>query len=317
MEPHLERIGAADVRELAVWWAAESWPFHRDVRVSEAWVRERAEAGMFYGDGVVSLWLVVDGTRAGVGRIFELGDATPLLDLRLAARYRGRGLGVRLLSAVTEFAFAFDAAMTRLGGYTRQDNVAMQRTFERCGYRLEARHRLGWVVPGQAAVDALGYAILRDEIPGTRAPGAERSSSGIRAFRAADEAQVIALWERCGLTRPWNDPRKDIARKLTVQPELFFVLELHGAVVGSVMAGYEGHRGWMNYLAVSPDAQKRGYGRALVEHAERALQAIGCPKLNLQVRSSNAAVIDFYRGLGYVDDSVVSLGKRFERDGPK
>ena len=127
----------------------------------------------------------------------------------------------------------------------------------------------------------------------------------------------MTLWEHCGLTRPWNDARKDIARKLAVQPELFFVLDVDGTVVGSVMAGYEGHRGWMNYLAVSPDAQRHGYGRALVEHAERALQAIGCPKLNVQVRSSNSTVIEFYRRLGYVEDSVVSLGKRFEHDGPK
>lgn len=136
----------------------------------------------------------------------------------------------------------------------------------------------------------------------------------IRPFQPTDEAQVIALWERCELTRPWNDPRKDIARKLTVQPELFVVLEVEGAIAGSVMAAYDGHRGWMNYLAVLSDARGRGYGRALVEHAERALRELGCPKLNLQVRSSNARVIEFYRRLGYDNDDVISLGKRFERD---
>jgi ribosomal protein S18 acetylase RimI-like enzyme len=136
----------------------------------------------------------------------------------------------------------------------------------------------------------------------------------IRPFHPNDEAHVIALWERCGLTRSWNDPRKDIARKLSVQAELFVVLEVEGAIVGSVMAGYDGHRGWMNYLAVVPEQQGRGYGQALVEHAEHALSELGCPKLNLQVRSSNARVIEFYRRLGYGSDDVISMGKRLERD---
>jgi ribosomal protein S18 acetylase RimI-like enzyme len=136
----------------------------------------------------------------------------------------------------------------------------------------------------------------------------------IRAYQSQDQDRVLALWELCGLTKPWNDPRKDVSRKLAVQPELFFVLELEGVVQATVMAGYDGHRGWMNYLAVDPALRKRGLGRALVAHAERALLVLGCPKLNLQVRSSNADVIEFYRRLGYVQDDVISLGKRFVND---
>lgn len=136
----------------------------------------------------------------------------------------------------------------------------------------------------------------------------------IRAYQSDDAAQVVALWERAGLTRPWNDPRKDIARKLVVQPELFFVLLVDDRIAGTLMAGYEGHRGWMNYLAVDPGMQRRGYGRLLVEHAERALGERGCPKINLQVRAGNGNAIAFYRKLGYVEDEVVSLGKRLERD---
>lgn len=139
----------------------------------------------------------------------------------------------------------------------------------------------------------------------------------IRAYQSDDEAQVVALWERTGLTRPWNDPRKDIARKLAVQPELFFVLVVEERVAGTLMAGYEGHRGWMNYLAVDPAVQRRGYGRLLVEHAERALGERGCPKINLQVRGTNAGAVEFYRRLGYLDDDVISLGKRLEHDGPR
>lgn len=136
----------------------------------------------------------------------------------------------------------------------------------------------------------------------------------IRPYEARDEAALIGLWTRCGLTRAWNDPKKDIARKLTVQPELFLVGELDGAIVASVMAGYEGHRGWINYLAVDPDARRRGLGRAIMAHAEDALLARGCPKINLQVRTTNAEVLAFYRALGYGDDEVVSLSKRLVHD---
>jgi ribosomal protein S18 acetylase RimI-like enzyme len=132
----------------------------------------------------------------------------------------------------------------------------------------------------------------------------------IRLFRLADEPAVIALWNECGLTRPWNDPHKDVARKLTVQPELFLVGMTGGAVMASVMAGYEGHRGWMNYLAVAPRFRGRGLGRALVEHVERLLLERGCPKVNLQVRPTNLEAVAFYRRLGYAQDESISLGKR-------
>ena len=136
----------------------------------------------------------------------------------------------------------------------------------------------------------------------------------IRAFEAADEAAVIALWQDCGLTRPWNDPRKDIDRKRTPQPEMFLIAELEGEVVGSAMLGYDGHRGWVNYLAVSPTRRGRGLARALMASGEALLAAAGCPKLNLQIRSSNAGVIAFYQHLGYGQDDVVSMGKRLIAD---
>ena len=137
----------------------------------------------------------------------------------------------------------------------------------------------------------------------------------IRPFRAADEEAVIALWRACDLVRPQNDPRKDIARKGRVNPEWFLVGEdAEGRIVGSVMVGYEGHRGWINYLAVEPSRQRTGRGRALMAEAERLLRAAGCPKINLQVRSRNAGVIAFYERIGFGRDEVVSLGKRLEVD---
>ena len=136
----------------------------------------------------------------------------------------------------------------------------------------------------------------------------------IRAFQPVDQAAVIALWEECKLTRPWNDPHKDIARKLAVQPELFLVGVIDGAVMASIMAGYEGHRGWMNYLAVAPRHRGRGFGRALVEHVERLLLERGCPKVGLLVRNSNKEAAEFYRRLGYAQDESISLGKRLIAD---
>ena len=136
----------------------------------------------------------------------------------------------------------------------------------------------------------------------------------IRAFDPAETESVVALWETCGLVRPWNDPRKDIARKLLVQPELFLVLEEDGRVAGTAMVGFDGHRGWVYYLAVDPEYQGRGFGRQLMAEAERLLTELGCPKLNLQVRAGNEAVTGFYAALGYGEDSVVNLSKRLIPD---
>lgn len=136
----------------------------------------------------------------------------------------------------------------------------------------------------------------------------------IRTFQPGDEAAVVALWEECKLTRPWNDPYKDIARKLAAQPELFLVGTLDDEVMASVMAGYEGHRGWMNYLGVAPRHRGRGFGRELVEHVERLLLQRGCPKVGLLVRVSNKEAAEFYRRLGYAQDDSISLGKRLIAD---
>ena len=136
----------------------------------------------------------------------------------------------------------------------------------------------------------------------------------IRPYQPQDENAVVALWQQCDLIRAWNDPRKDIQRKLAVRPDLFLVGVLHGEIIACVMAGYEGHRGWLNYLAVAPQHQRCGHARAIVTEAERLLRGAGCPKINLQIRTSNGDVIEFYRRLGYSVDDVVSMGKRLERD---
>jgi ribosomal protein S18 acetylase RimI-like enzyme len=138
----------------------------------------------------------------------------------------------------------------------------------------------------------------------------------IRTYESGDEDAVVALWKECGLTRPWNDPREDIRRKLTEQPELFLIAVVDERLVATVMAGFDGHRGWVYYLAVSPDQRGKSVGRALMDTVERLLLERGCPKINLQIRSSNSGVIDFYRKLGYAADEVVSFGKRLIHDAP-
>lgn len=136
----------------------------------------------------------------------------------------------------------------------------------------------------------------------------------IRPFDVADESAVIALWDRCGLLRPWNDPKKDIQRKRSVCPDQFLVGVDDDVVVATAMVGYDGHRGWIYYLAVSPDCQRSGIGREIMAAAEELLRGLGCPKINLQVRKSNTGVIGFYRAIGFTEDDVMSLGKRLEHD---
>ena len=136
----------------------------------------------------------------------------------------------------------------------------------------------------------------------------------IREFQMADTAEVIDLWQRCGLTKPWNDPLLDIERKLRVLPELFLVGELDGKLIAAAMGGYEGHRGVVNYLAVEPNLQGGGYGKQLMTYLEKKLIARGCPKINLLIRSSNKDVIKFYTAIGYKQDQVVCMGKRLIED---
>ena len=139
-------------------------------------------------------------------------------------------------------------------------------------------------------------------------------SMEIRKFRETDRPSVIALWEACDLTRPWNDPNKDIDRKVQFQPDLFLVGEVDSKIVASAMAGYDGHRGSVFYLAVSPSQQGKGIGQSLMRHIEQALINLGCPKLNIVVRSTNERVLGFYNNLSYKPDDVASIGKRLIPD---
>ena len=136
----------------------------------------------------------------------------------------------------------------------------------------------------------------------------------IRPFQPGDQQGVIELWKRCGLVVPWNDPGRDIERKLRAGADLFLVGERKGRLTASAMGGYEGHRGWVNYLAVDPEYRGRGDAREIMQVLESRLLELGCPKINLQVRETNVDVIRVYEALGYKRDPVVSLGKRLIED---
>jgi ribosomal protein S18 acetylase RimI-like enzyme len=146
-------------------------------------------------------------------------------------------------------------------------------------------------------------------------PSTQLDRLNIRPFQTDDLNDVIRLWRSCNLIRPWNDPSKDIARKLRVNPEWFLVAALDKEIVGSIMIGYEGHRAWINYLAVAAPFRRRGIGTQLMRKAEAVLRATGCPKINLLVRVGNEQELSrFYAGLGYRLDEVACYGKRLEVD---
>ncbi|MBL8025572.1 MAG: GNAT family acetyltransferase [Fibrobacteres bacterium] len=125
-----------------------------------------------------------------------------------------------------------------------------------------------------------------------------------------DKISVITLWRSVfGYYDGYNDPETSINKKLNADDHLFFVATMNEEIVGTVMAGYDGHRGWIYSLAVDPDSQKRGIGRQLVDKAESALKALGCPKLNLQILDTNNKVIGFYEKLGFKIEPRISMGK--------
>ena len=138
----------------------------------------------------------------------------------------------------------------------------------------------------------------------------------IRPFEARDRQEVVKLWQDCGLVVPWNDPDRDIDRKMAVQPELFLIGEIAGVVVATTMAGYDGHRGWLYSVAVAPEHRRRGIGRQIVHAAVERLWAMGCRKVNLQVRTTNTQVLDFYERLGFRSDNVIGLGLRLNDTPP-
>ena len=137
------------------------------------------------------------------------------------------------------------------------------------------------------------------------------SELSIAPIRDEDVPEVIALWERCGLTRPWNDPHRDIALARETPTSEVLVGWLDGCIAASAMVGSDGHRAYAYYVAVEPEAQGRGLGRAVMQAAEDWAKARGCPKFHVLVRKANEAVMGFYEALGFTADETVLMGKRY------
>ncbi len=287
--------------------------------------------------------LALDASSDDEARVWVAFLSAALADPALAARHveQNRRFVERITRLVGACRPEWPAGRARteaLGLVALTEGLSSLSTADRETYSPAAQR--------QAVTDAVSRALgapgSREGAPG-RAAGASGATSGeasgageggmrIRPFEVGETDAVVALWEAAGLLRPWNDPRKDIVRKLSVQPELFLVAELDPAevwaaagageaasgaaprVVGTAMVGYDGHRGWVNYLAVEPRLQGRGVGRALMAEAERALAERGCPKLNLQLREGNTAAAAFYDALGYHRDAATSFGKRLIPD---
>ena len=131
----------------------------------------------------------------------------------------------------------------------------------------------------------------------------------ITEIEDADAAAVVSLWERCALTRPWNDPAADIALARRSPDATVLVGRVAGEIVGSVMVGHDGHRGWVYYVSVDPDHRVKGYGRDIMNAAEDWLRSRGIAKLQLMVRGDNEKVHAFYQSLGYYDQKRVTLAK--------
>ena len=166
MPIRFEHVVEANVERLVDWLPKHTWPHHGRARVDETWVRERIATGYFSGQTARSVWMMDDAcVPVALLRVFDLGDITPLVDIRVGNTRRGRGLGTLGLGWLTRFVFDTFPEAHRLGGYTRFDNAAMRRVFDKCGFAEEARHRQAWPLEGGGFLDTVGYGILRSELP--------------------------------------------------------------------------------------------------------------------------------------------------------
>lgn len=280
------------------------------------------EAGGAEGALLAVLWnsLALDRTGEDAARVWVSFLAAALVDQTLAERHRAqnRRFVERIARLVRACRPEWDEDRARaeaLGLVSLSEGLGSLASADPETYTVAVQlHTMA-----EAVRRGVGTGGPADESRTLLAEGATGTDTAtgtiaLRAFREPDTEAVVELWMECGLTRAWNDPRKDIARKLGVQRNLFLVAEADGRVVGTAMAGYDGHRAWVNYLGVAPALQGRGLGRRLMAEVERRLLERGCPKVNLQIREGNEPVMEFYRALGYERDAAVSFGKRLIAD---
>ncbi len=222
---------------------------------------------------------------------------------RLRPDYWGQGLATEAATAVMEYGFQ-RWGFPRLISVAQPENKASLRIMEKLGMEFERGFQ-------HEGVEVVCYSKTNPALQDAHTTGLL-----VRPYREEDDADVVGLWGRVFPNPPsWNAPAEDIRRKLSVQRELFLVGVIDGRVVGTTMAGFDGHRGWLHLVAVHPERQREGIGGAMMLEAERRLREIGCTKVNLQVRSTNTGVVAFYESLGYSVEDRISMGKRLNEEG--
>lgn len=223
---------------------------------------------------------------------------------RLLPEYWGRGLATEAAAAVMEYGFR-RWGFPRLISVAQTENKASIRIMQKLGMQFERTFQ-------HEGFDVVCYSKAQ---PAWQ--DAQMTGLLVRPYREEDQAEVVGLWGAVFPNLPsWNVPAADIDRKLSLQRELFLVGVIDGRVVGTAMAGFDGHRGWLHLVAVQPDRQRQGIGRAMILEAERRLREIGCSKVNLQLRSTNRGVAAFYESLGYSVEDRVSMAKILQTAAP-
>ena len=231
-------------------------------------------------------------TLAGIGAVKRFTDYGEIKRMFIPEKFRGKGLGRQLMAALETHLIDHGIFIARLETGIHQTPAI--RLYESSGF-------VKCPPFGSYKEDPLSVFM-------------EKELFRVTAFQPDDRDDVVALWEACRLTRPWNDPDKDIRRKMAQNPEEVLVGRIKGKMAATCMFGYDGHRGWIYYLGVLPEFQKRGLARKIMAHAQQRLAAQGCPKINLMVREGNLDAINFYNAIGYNRDSVATLSKRLEKD---
>lgn len=249
-------------------------------------------------DNVVMIGVRDNNALAGIGAVKFMEGYAEIKRMYISETHRRKGIAGIILRALEHLALSRDLPVARLETGIHQ--AAAISFYREAGF-MET-HPFG-----DYKEDPLSVFMKK------KLPSLEEALS-ISTYTDQYKNRVIDLWNRCGLTVPWNDPQKDIQRKLDDSPDLFYLALLDDQVIGSCMAGYDGHRGWFYYLGVAPEFRKKGVAGQLVKHGEKLLGQLGCPKINLMVRKSNTGVIQFYKTAGYGDDPVLVLSKRLESD---
>jgi RimJ/RimL family protein N-acetyltransferase len=283
-------------------------PYPYTAADAQNWFESIEEAAKLMGQNVQ--WAIRDNTEnliGGIGLAGFQGDHPHRVTLGywLAKPFWGQGIMTSVVKTVCRHAFE-NLGLVKIAAHVFSPNETSARVLEKCGFTQEGFCPKHLVKDGKF-IDVRLFGLLH--VPASQEVSPD--SLLIRSYQDRDKAQVVQLWNAVFPNNlPHNDPAADIRRKLAVQRDLFLVGELADEIVATVMAGFDGHRGWLHRVAVSPHDRRRGFGRAMLAETEKRLVEIGCTKINLQVNATNQTVVEFYLSFGYKTEDRISMGKR-------